>query len=239
MTAVKTAVGQQSAKGGQTAPATPAPAPSGGAAPVASVPGVGDVPPAATPIAPVSAPVLGQTMAVAPAHGNVQIRLPGSSAYVPLGAAGSIPSGAIVDARSGTIVLSTAIDASGATQTAKLWGAVFQVRQSAAGKGMTDLVVRDRPHGCRGAAPAARAASVTPRRKRSTAGLWAQDSHGRFRSRGRNSVATVRGTRWLTRETCAGTLTQVTEGAVAVRDLRRHRTVTVRAGGRYLAKTAG
>ena len=51
-------------------------------------------------------------------------------------------------------------------------------------------------------------------------------------------MATVRGTRWLTRDTCAGTLTKVTRGVVSVRDLRRKRTVTVRAGHSYLARRA-
>jgi hypothetical protein len=36
---------------------------------------------------------------------------------------------------------------------------------------------------------------------------------------------------------CDGTLTRVTEGAVAVRDKVRHRTVLVRAGHSYLAKS--
>jgi hypothetical protein len=72
----------------------------------------------------------------------------------------------------------------------------------------------------------------------SSGGLWARDRHGRFRSRGRNSVATVRGTRWVTRETCAGTLTRVMDGAVDVFDRHTHRTVRVRAGHSYLARTA-
>ena len=48
--------------------------------------------------------------------------------------------------------------------------------------------------------------------------------------------ATVRGTRWLTLDRCDGTLTRVTEGAVAVRDRRRGRTVLVEAGRSYLAR---
>jgi hypothetical protein len=40
----------------------------------------------------------------------------------------------------------------------------------------------------------------------------------------------------VTTDTCAGTRTTVTEGAVAVRDLRRKRTVVVRAGKSYLAR---
>jgi hypothetical protein len=46
----------------------------------------------------------------------------------------------------------------------------------------------------------------------------------------------VRGTRWLTLDRCDGTLTRVTNGAVVVRDYRRHRNVVVRAGHSYLAK---
>ena len=66
--------------------------------------------------------------------------------------------------------------------------------------------------------------------------LWGRDSGGSFRTHGRHSQATVRGTRWLTVDRCDGTLTRVTSGAVSVRDFRRHRTVLVRAGHSYLAR---
>jgi hypothetical protein len=193
-----------------------------------------------TPLPPAAAPVLGTSMAVRPLEGSVQIRLPRSSGFVALGDGASIPSGAVVDARGGTLELRSALDAQGHTQTARVRGAVFEVRQSPTGHGMTDLVLRGGPPaGCRASATA-RAAGVAaakpPRPKPGT--LWVQDSHGRFRSRGRNSVATVRGTRWTTRETCAGTLTRVLAGAVDVRDLVRDRTVTVRAGQAYLARSS-
>jgi hypothetical protein len=67
--------------------------------------------------------------------------------------------------------------------------------------------------------------------------LWGRDHGGRFRSHGRHSHATVRGTRWLTADRCDGTLTRVTNGSVAVRDFARHRTVVVRAGHSYVAKS--
>ena len=66
--------------------------------------------------------------------------------------------------------------------------------------------------------------------------LWGHDRGGRFRTFGRHSQATVRGTRWLTADTCAGTLTFVKRGAVVVRDFARRRNVLVRAGHRYLAR---
>ena len=75
--------------------------------------------------------------------------------------------------------------------------------------------------------------------KRKQDRLRARDNNGRFRTRGRNSVATVRGTRRSTRETCAGTLTRAMAGAVDVFDLRTHRTVRVRAGHTYPARTSG
>jgi hypothetical protein len=197
-----------------------------------------------TPVPPAVPPVIGRSMGLKPVGGTVQVRLPRSSGYVSLASAGSIPSGAVVDARQGTVQLSSAVDASGRTQTATMRGAIFEIRQSATGKGMTDLVLRDGPpQGCpaTGSVAMARAAtthSTTTKAKPGSGGLWAQDRHGRFRTRGGNSVATVRGTRWVTRETCAGTLTRVMEGTVDVFDLHKHRTVRVRAGHSYLARTS-
>jgi hypothetical protein len=193
------------------------------------------------PVPPAVAPVIGESMGVQTVAGAVQVRMPGSSGYVPLSAAGSVPSGAVVDARAGTILLRSAVDAAGHTQTARIRGAVFEVRQSAGGAGMTDLYLRGgRPQGCPapGSAATARAALAHPtaRKGAGSKGLWAQDDHGRFRSHGRNSVATVRGTRWVTRETCAGTVTTVMQGAVDVFDRHTKRTVRVRAGHGYLAR---
>lgn len=59
---------------------------------------------------------------------------------------------------------------------------------------------------------------------------------GRFRTRGRNSSATVRGTVWITSDRCDGTLTKVRRGKVVVRDLRRKRDITLTAGKSYLAR---
>jgi hypothetical protein len=206
-------------------------------------PEIGTDAPAAVP--PAEPPVIGRSMAVTPVAGTVLVRLPDAKGYVSLGDAGSIPTGAVIDARDGRLELTTAI-AGGRTQTATFWGAVFEVRQARDGRGITDLVLREgAPADCPPAGRAlARAAAVpasggVPRRGgTSSPGLWAKDRNGRFRTRGRNSVATVRGTRWLTRETCAGTLTRVMEGAVEVRDVHRHKTVLVRAGRSYLARAS-
>ncbi|MGH3130998.1 MAG: hypothetical protein ACRDNX_09295, partial [Gaiellaceae bacterium] len=58
---------------------------------------------------------------------------------------------------------------------------------------------------------------------------------GKFRTKGRYSSATVRGTIWLTQDQCNGTLTRVTQGSVTVTDFVTKRQVVVRAGKSYLA----
>jgi hypothetical protein len=62
------------------------------------------------------------------------------------------------------------------------------------------------------------------------------NAHGRFRTRGRNSVATIRGTKWLVKDTCKSTLTVSQRGTVVVQDLVKHRTVTLKSGQRYVAR---
>jgi hypothetical protein len=58
---------------------------------------------------------------------------------------------------------------------------------------------------------------------------------GSFQTRGQYSSATVRGTAWLTVDRCDGTLTQVSQGTVAVLDLKKKKTIQVTAGHSYLA----
>ena len=62
---------------------------------------------------------------------------------------------------------------------------------------------------------------------------------GRYRTRGRRSAATVRGTKWTVADRCDGTLTKVKRGKVAVRDFRKKKTIVLRRGKSYLAKARG
>jgi hypothetical protein len=199
---------------------------------VAPVAGPGVAAPA--PAAPV-VPALGKTVVVAPLGGTVKVKAPGASGYAVLGAGGSVPVGATVDTRAGSVALTTAL-AGGKTQTAELHGGVFRVRQGAAAGGTTDIDLRGPALQC-STAKARASAAAAAKRKPPKRKLWAQDRGGRFRTHGHNSVATVRGTKWVTTDTCAGTRTTVTAGSVSVRDLRRKRTVLVRAGHSYLART--
>jgi hypothetical protein len=74
-----------------------------------------------------------------------------------------------------------------------------------------------------------------PRPKRT---LWARGK-GNYRTVGNVSSATVSGTSWVTTDTCAGTLTKVLVGVVAVKDFTTGKTVILKAGQSYLAKPPG
>jgi hypothetical protein len=174
-------------------------------------------------------PALGTSVVGASTTGTILVREPGQTTYTELGESDAIPVGSVVDATQGTFSLTSALDAKGHTQRGLFWGGRFTVRQSRAAGGIVDLGLVGTPTGCR--AGAARAAA-----KKKPIRLWGQDHHGKFRTRGRYSAATVRGTKWLTTETCAGTRTTVAQGAVSVFDRVRHRTALVRAGGSYLAR---
>jgi hypothetical protein len=209
-----------------TSPGTPAPTPSApGTTP--SSPSWASTTPSDT------APVLGQSVKVAPATGTVLVRAPGATSAIPLSGEASIPVGAILDTRKGTVDLTTALPG-GNTQSATFHGGLVQIRQPASAGGMTDLVLRGPKPSCKaGGARAAATSSRRPPRK-----LWASDHHGRFRTRGSNAVATVRGTSWYMADRCDGTYTRVAHGSVSVRELRTGRTVVLRAGQSHLAPAA-
>jgi hypothetical protein len=167
---------------------------------------------------------------------------------VPLTEARQLPVGAQVDARSGTIQLVTASPRPGKTQIGTFGGAVFGLAQSTKGpqKGLTTLSLLEGAFPgapsyakCR-ARPAGDITSGTPA---AVGGRVLQLLHasasGRFRTRGRYSAATVRGTAWDTADRCDGTLTHVRRGTVVVSDFVRHKNVAVHAGHSYLARAPG
>jgi hypothetical protein len=213
-------------------------------APITSPPPVGeDVAPVPVepPVRGVPAPVLGETVVVAPGQGKVRVRRPGTRRFRKLAGAALLPSGTVVDARRGSIRLTTALDEQGEFQTGRFGGSRFQIRQGHRAAGMTSLTLRGGDFGrCPArASTLARTSGVArenPTTRRVVRRLWARDRGGRFRTYGNNSVATARGTVWTTVDRCDGTVTRVREGAVAVKNRRTGRTVLVRAGGAYLAR---
>jgi hypothetical protein len=214
------AVAQQWAVIASPAQATPTPTPTPSPTPAPTPP-----PPPAPP-----APVFHQQVVVKPVSGTVLVRLKGTRTFVPVSAATGVPLGSQVDVTHGRIQLTSVPKRGGRPQTAVFYGGIFTVTQPGA---ITDLALSGPKPTC---PPRGRASAAATKKKRvKSRSLWG-DGHGSFRTRGTYSAATVRGTRWLVQDTCAGTLTRVVKGVVSVRDDVRHRTRLLRAGQHYLAR---
>jgi hypothetical protein len=191
-------------------------------------------------------PVLGETATVREVKGRVRIGLPPTGAraaqkgvdFVPLAEARDIPIGSFLDTTKGTVKLTTARNRRGKTQAGRFSAGLFQVLQSRKrkAKGLTELRLKGSAAGFRncggGGATASKLSRRTVRRLRANA-------KGRYRSRGKHSAATVRGTKWTMADRCDGTLTSVKRGTVAVRDFRRKKTIVLTAGKSYLARAQG
>jgi len=183
-------------------------------------------------------PDFAKTVVIEP-EGKIKVKAPGGD-WQTLPAGAELPVGAAIDARQGHVDLTSA-GCEGGTQTGTFGGGVFSVGQSRAACGRVDLYLRGgnfRRCPRFGTQRRARGGSTAgASRSRRVRRLWGRDRGGKFRSHGRHSHATVRGTRWVTIDTCDATITRVTDGAVAVRDQVRRRTVLVRAGHSYVAKS--
>jgi hypothetical protein len=159
------------------------------------------------------------------------VKQAGTTDYATLEAGTPIPVGSMVDTTAGTVrLISQTKDDS--TDAVVLRGSKFEVRQAKDGSGVTEFVLKGGDFSACGKATSAAKKKKKPRRS-----LWAKDRGGQFRTRGLNSVATVRGTTWRVTDTCSGTTTTVSDGAVTVREIRGGRNVVVRKGQSHLART--
>ena len=165
--------------------------------------------------------------------GTVLVKAPGASQPVAMTADTPVPTGSTIDASHGTVELETVVDAAGHTQRARFRGTTFRVELSRE-TGMVDLYLTAKPANCGVHRAAIRAVGRGTRRPTT---LWGKDNQGKYRTHGRNSVATVRGTEWSTAETCAGTVTRVMRGAVSVLDKTSGHRTLVRAGHSHLARS--
>jgi hypothetical protein len=97
-------------------------------------------------------------------------------------------------------------------------------------KGITNLtLVEQLDCSKKGKRASAAQKAKKPKKRR----LWG-DGKGTFRTTGRHSAATVRGTKWLVEDTCTTTTTRVVQGSVTVTHGKKR--IVVRAGKRYVAK---
>jgi hypothetical protein len=187
-----------------------------------------------------AAPAFAQQVNVRPVSGKVLIKLPRGAQvkgkwahaaqlrFVPLTEAKQVPIGAEMDTSRGRVSLTSAKSPTGGVQTAQFYSGRFITSQPKRERGMTEVRMSG-PMQCSSSKLVPAAKKARSRR------LWGSGK-GRFRTRGRNSSATVRGTTWLQKDTCTTTTTIVHEGVVIVKDFAKRKNVRVKAGKRYTAR---
>src|SRR4051794_8777625 len=178
---------------------------------------------------PLPPPVVGKTANVLPVKGRIRVKQPGKKKFVRLVTATHIRVGSELDATKGTVRLTTATSLR-KSQSGLFNGGLFKIGQKKGKRPFTDLSLTANLR----CATGHKAAHSSARRHR-TRRLFG-NAHGRFRTRGRHSVATIRGTKWLVQDTCSKTLTRSLRGAVVVQDLVKRRTVKLKSGQRYVAR---
>jgi hypothetical protein len=208
----------------------------------------------APPPPPPAPPVPGKSVVVKVISGTVYIKLAGHAratgppkGFVPFTGAANIPVGSQLDTSKGRVELTSAADTGGVkTQASQFYDGIFQIKQAVPKKKpkkpaklTTDLIMKGEiaRSQCAPLKGGARAAATKKKKgpKAVLGSLWGSGK-GRFRTNGKYSSATVRGTIWLVQDRCEGTLTKVTRGTVQVRDFKRKKTVSVKAGHSYLAR---
>ena len=170
-------------------------------------------------------PTPGSTANLSLASGTVLFKVPSSEDTVHLAGSAQVPIGTEVDTTDGVAKVTVA---RGATlDTSEFYDGDFTVLQP----GPTALGELKLKGGnfldCVSSVRAL--AKKRPQRR-----LWGSGK-GHFRTRGRYSSATVRGTKWLTEDLCGSTRITVVQGTVLVHDFVRDVDVSVPAGHSYRA----
>jgi hypothetical protein len=157
-------------------------------------------------------PVTGKRAVLTRVSGKVTVKPAGARKAVPLTHARTIPMGSTVDTTRGTVKVVTT-KGGGKTQFGTFSKGAFRITQKKSKRPLTELKLTGGDFGACASGASASGGQNVHAARRTVRRLFGH-AHGRFRTRGRNSTATVRGTKWDTVDTCAGTRTVDHEGEV-------------------------
>jgi virginiamycin B lyase len=164
------------------------------------------------------APVLTVSGNVAPVKGTVLIRKPGTSTFVPLSSATSVPLGSTINATNGTVAITVATPAGG-TESGDFYDGEFTLTQSS--NGVADETLAGGSFaGCPSHKSDRQVTDASASGKTVVRKLWG-NAHGTFKTSGRAAAATVLGTTWLTEDLCDGTLFKAVVHNITVASLAR------------------
>lgn len=204
-------------------------------------------------------PILGKTVNASPVSGVVFVKAPPGTSldefddvpaaaaagrgFVRLTGAQQIPIGSEINSLDGSLSLITATGQKRKTQSGTFRGAIFKLSQTtaSASKGLVTLSLMESAFkgaptyaSCNNKRKVGHASAAAVNRR--VLQLLRASAHGKFRTRGRYSAATVLGTIWTVADRCDGTLTHDITDSVSVTDFVRRKTIVLHAGQSYLAK---
>jgi hypothetical protein len=186
----------------------------------------------------------GISVLVKPVGGSVKVKKPGQRDFDDLKKLEKIPVESVVDTREGRVEVTAATGDLGDTTadtSAVFYDGLISLQQSRAhdapaiAKLVEDLGCKN---GKVGGARAGKAGEpvATVSRKRRRRRIWGSGS-GNYSTSGSGGTGSVRGTTWLTKDTCRGTFFKVTEGlGISVLDFDLGQTVELGPGQSYFAR---
>jgi Ca2+-binding RTX toxin-like protein len=185
-------------------------------------------------------PVAGDSLVARPTRGPISLRLPDTRRFVPLQDRVNVPVRSALDTSRVPVELTAAGSVrrrgrSRARQRATFEGGAFRIAQRRSRRPLTEIRLEGGDFTQCPTTGRARRSVTTSQTRRRVRRLFGR-GRGRFRTRGRYSSVTIRGTTWSVEDRCDGTLTRITSGRAVVFDFARKRRVALRRGQSYLAR---
>jgi hypothetical protein len=188
-------------------------------------------------------PEHGVSFLAQPASGTIKVKPPGQSDFTPLDGLKKIPVNSVIDTRGGTVALTAATGNLGDTtadNSVDFWDGVIRIEQSGETNAVATARLVDKLRCGKRTASGAQAGKssgpVARTARKSRRRVWGS-GHGNYKTSGGGGTGSVRGTTWLTKDTCRGTFFKVTDGiGISVFDFDLGQSFELGPGQSYFAR---
>jgi hypothetical protein len=186
-------------------------------------------------------PEHGISLLVEPTGGSVLIKLPGQRGFSPLQGLEKIPVNSVLDTRGGKVRVTAATGNLGDTtedKSVEFYDGLIRIQQAAGTNALATakLIQKLKCRKGKDAKASKAGGPVATTSRQRTRRVWGSGS-GNYGTRGSGGTGSVRGTTWLTKDTCTGTFFKVTEGiGISVLDLDLGKTFELGPGQSHFAR---
>jgi hypothetical protein len=184
-------------------------------------------------------PEHGVSLLVQPTGGSILIQLPGQSGFVPLTGLEKIPVNSVLDTRGGNVQVIAATGNLGdksEDNSVQFFGGIIRIEQSGALNAPATAKLVQKLKCAKGAKASKASGPLAASSKGRSRRVWGS-GHGSYGTAGSGGTGSVRGTTWLTKDTCKGTFFKVTEGiGITVFDFHLGKSFELGPGQSHFAK---